>query len=96
MSPQTVSFDGYIASRAALGAFKHCVFDKVTDSVEFRSLVPGTSAHPDAGGYRSEPGHVFSQDSDPVREFCGLHFVYHLLEIKQCVKAPWVKWGEES
>jgi hypothetical protein len=25
-----------------------------------------------------------------------LHFVYHLLETKQCLRAPWVKWGEES
>ena len=33
---------------------------------------------------------MFCQDNDPVREFCRLHFVYHLLEIKQCVRAPWV------
>lgn len=86
MSPQPVSFNGDIASCATPGAFKHCVFDKVTDSVEFRGFMPGASANPDAGRYRSEPGHVFSQDSDPVREFCRLHFVYHLLEIEQCVK----------
>jgi len=46
------------------------VFDKVTDSVEFRRFVAGTPADPNAGGHRSEPGHVFIKDNDPVREFC--------------------------
>jgi hypothetical protein len=69
MSPEPVRFDRNIASGTPPGAFKHSVFDKVTDSVEFSCFVARTAAYPDPGRHRTEPGHVFSQDNDPVREF---------------------------
>ena len=33
---------------------------------------------------------MLGQDGYAVREFRRLHFVYHLLETKQCLRAPWV------
>jgi hypothetical protein len=86
MSPQPVGFDRNIASGTSLSALKNSVFDKVTDSVEFRRFVAGTPANPDSRGHGSQPGHVLGKYSDAVRDFCSLNFVYHLLESKQCVK----------
>jgi hypothetical protein len=50
----------------------------VTDSIEFRGFVTGTTANPDSGGYRPETRHVFGQDGNAIGESCGLNVVNHL------------------
>jgi hypothetical protein len=79
VAPKPVRLNGDIASGAARGPFENCMFDEMADTVEFRSLVAGTAAHPDAGGNGPQAGHVLSQNSDAVGESGRANFVNHEL-----------------
>jgi hypothetical protein len=77
VAPEPVGFDGDIARTAVPRALEDGVFDEMADSVEFRRFVARASTNPNSGSYGPQTGHMFGQDSDPVREFGRFNLVDH-------------------
>jgi|SRR6266851_702264 len=80
ISPESIRFNGDITRGSTLRTLENRMLNKVANPIELGSFVAGTAPNPNSGGYRTQSGHVLSQNDEAVGKSGRSNFVNHVLD----------------